>query len=145
MVAPPYLLDTNILVHFVRASALWGRVRDLYQPLTTEPKPIVSVVTAGEIRSLAIQWKWGRQKLDQIEYALGFFRVHTILDAELIRTYALIDAFCEEIGQPLGKNDLWIAATASVTGATLLTTDRDFDRLTPRFIARDWIDPDTNK
>jgi len=44
----------------------------------------------------------------------------------------------------MGKNDLWIAATAAVTGATLLTTDRDFDKLAPRFLAREWIDPETS-
>ncbi len=34
----------------------------------------------------------------------------------------------------MGKNDLWIAATANATGATLLTTDSDFDHLSPNFI-----------
>ncbi|MGB1243372.1 MAG: PIN domain-containing protein [Chitinophagales bacterium] len=29
----------------------------------------------------------------------------------------------------MGKNDLWISSTASVTGATLLTTDKDFQHL----------------
>ncbi len=144
MAAPLYILDTNILVHYVRASALWTRVRDTYQPLTTDPRPIISVVTVGEIRSLAIQWNWGQKKLDQMEFALAFFKVSAIHDPDLIQVYAVIDAFGEECGQPLGKNDVWIAATAAVRGATLLTTDRDFDRLTPRFIARDWIDPDTH-
>jgi len=142
--APLYLLDTNVLVHFVRASTVWTRVRDSYQPLTTDPRPIVSVVTVGELRSLALQWKWGPKKLDQMDFALGFFRTVTIHDPDLIRAYAALDAFCEEISQPLGKNDVWIAATAAFTGARLLTTDRDFDRLAPRFITRDWIDPDTN-
>ena len=41
----------------------------------------------------------------------------------------------------MGKNDLWIAATAMATGATLLTTDKDFDHLDPTFLTRDWIDP----
>jgi tRNA(fMet)-specific endonuclease VapC len=75
--------------------------------------------------------------------ALGFFKTLTIHEPDVIRAYAAIDAYCEEIGQPLGKNDLWIAATAAVTGARLLTTDRDFDRLVPRFLARDWINPNT--
>ena len=90
-----------------------------------------------------MQWRWGQTKFEQMEFALGFFKVSTILDAELIRAYATIDAFCEEQGHPLGKNDVWIAATAMVRKATLLTTDRDFDRLAPRFLAREWIDPDT--
>ena len=44
-------------------------------------------------------------------------------------------------GVPMGKNDVWIAATAHVTGARLLTTDRDFDHLDPTFLGRDWVDP----
>lgn len=141
--SPLYLLDTNVLIHFVRGSAVWDRIRDAYHPLTAEPQPIVSVVSAGEIRSLATQWNWGKQKLDQMEFALNTFELHTILDAAIIEMYATIDAYCESIGQSLGKNDLWIAATAAITGATLLTTDHDFDRLSPRFLARAWIDPDT--
>ena len=35
----------------------------------------------------------------------------------------------------MGKNDVWIAATAHVNGAILLTTDNDFDHLTPLFFA----------
>lgn len=143
MSSPLYLLDTNILVHYVRASTLWERVRDKYQPLTTEPRPIISVVSEGEIRSLATQWEWGQKKPDQMEFALSFFKVTTIHEPKLIHAYAVIDAYCEEISQPLGKNDLWISATAAVRGARLLTTDRDFDRLVPRFLTRNWIDPDT--
>jgi predicted nucleic acid-binding protein len=32
-------------------------------------------------------------------------------------------------GEPVGQNDIWIAATASVAALTLLTTDRDFLRV----------------
>jgi len=140
---PLYLLDTNVLVHYVRGSEVWIRVRDKYQPLLIHPCPIISVVTVGEIRSLALQWNWGEKKIDQMVFALGFFKTLTIDEPEVIRAYAIIDAYCEQNGQSLGKNDIWIAATAAVTGAHLLTTDRDFDRLTPRFFTRDWIDPDT--
>jgi tRNA(fMet)-specific endonuclease VapC len=66
----------------------------------------------------------------------------SIDDPEIIRAYAVIDAYGQRTGQPFGKNDAWIAATASVTGARVLTTDKDFDRLDPLFLSRDWIDPD---
>lgn len=144
MGSPVLILDTNILVHFVRSSPVWEQARDRYQLLTVEPRPIVSVVTVGELRSLAMQWKWGDKKLSQVDFALGFFQNVSISNDELIRSYALIDAHCESIGQPLGKNDLWIAATAASLRIRLLTTDRDFDRLAPQFFARDWIDPDTH-
>lgn len=43
----------------------------------------------------------------------------------------------------MGQNDMWIAATAKATGATLLTTDRDFDHLQGEHIRRVWLDPDS--
>ena len=138
-----YILDTNMLVHLVRGSEVWARVRSAYQPLLTDPRPLVSVVSIGELRSLAIQFRWQQSKLDQMEFCLGYFRKVTIDDPDVLRAYSVIDAHLCSSGQPLGKNDVWIAATAATNRATLLTTDRDFDRLTPQFIDREWIDPNT--
>lgn len=138
-----YVLDTNILVHFVRDSPVWARMREEYQLLLIEPKPQICVVTAGELRSLAHQREWQGMKLSQMEFALGYFRIVDINDPDVLEYYALTDAYLEEVGQPLGKNDLWIAAATQATEARLLTTDRDFDRLAPTFLDRDWIDPVT--
>jgi tRNA(fMet)-specific endonuclease VapC len=76
-----------------------------------------------------------------MEFCLGYFDQIPIESQQLVETYAVIDAHFQKKGQPLGKNDLWIAATATATGARLLTTDRDFDALDPLFLSRDWIDP----
>ena len=40
----------------------------------------------------------------------------------------------------MGKNDLWIAATAAVTGAKLLSADNDFDHLNGTFLDFEKID-----
>lgn len=117
MAAPSYLLDTNILVHFVRGSKLWAQIRESHNLLMVSPAPVISVVSIGEIRSLALQWTWGDRKLEQLEFRLNYFQSQTIDNPTLLRAYATIDAYLEEIGQPLGKNDVWIAATAAVTGA----------------------------
>src|SRR5437764_12535108 len=128
MTPPPlFLLDTNILVHFVRGDAVWTRIRDQYQLLATDPKPLISVLTSGELRSTALQNGWGKRRLDQMEFALGYFDEVFIDSRPLVEAYAVIDAHFQRRGQPFGKNDLWIAATAHVTGARLLTTDHDFD------------------
>ncbi len=67
---------------------------------------------------------------------------------DLIERYAEIDAFSHDklIGRPLGmtsrnmgKNDLWIAATASILNATLLTTDQDFNHLHNQFLNLEFI------
>ena len=143
--APPtlYLLDTNVLVHVVRGSRLWSWIRGRYDLLATDPRPLISVVTAGELHSLALLSGWGHAKLDQMEFCLGYFKTVTIHDPAIIDRYAVIDAHFQSRGHILGKNDLWIAATAAATGSRILTTDRDFDPLNPDFISRDWINPDT--
>ncbi len=73
--APLYLLDTNVLVHLVRGDAVWARVRATYQPLLIDPRPLISVVTAGELRSLALQFNWQAEKIDQMDFYLGYFQL----------------------------------------------------------------------
>lgn len=41
----------------------------------------------------------------------------------------------------MGKNDLWIAASAKAAGAFLLTTDNDFDHLFDDVLDGASIDP----
>ena len=123
-------------VHYVRQDATWGYLRRTYNLLIAEPIPTISIVTAGELRSLAIQNRWGERKLDQMEFALGYFQELALQSPKLVRAYATIDSTMAARGHFLGKNDLWIAAAAAVTGATLLTTDGDFDPLAPDFLTR---------
>ncbi len=125
----PDLLDTNLLVHWIRGSPLWDRVRDRYQPLGASARTLISVVTVGELQSLALQFRWGGDKLDQMQFLLQHMDAVSIDAPEILMIYAVIDSQAARIGRPLGKNDAWIAATATATGAVLLTTDRDFDRI----------------
>ncbi|QEL15739.1 hypothetical protein PX52LOC_02674 [Limnoglobus roseus] len=118
-------------------------MREEYQLLLIEPKPGICVVTVGELRSLAYQWAWEGTKRSQMEFALGYFEIVDVNDPRVLEYYAVMDSTLERQGQSLGKNDLWIAAATKATGARLLTTDRDFDRLSPTFLDRDWIDPNT--
>ena len=141
MASPLYLLDTNILVHSVRSDKTWATIRERYELLLVDPTPIISIATAGELRSLSLQFRWGPSKLDRMEFALGYFEQIPIDSRRLVDTYAEIDSHFQLRGHKLGKNDLWIAATAVSLGATLLTTDRDFDDLDPLFLSRDWIPP----
>ena len=141
--ATPYLLDTNILVHYVRQSPLWTSIRERYQLLVIDTRPMICVVTVGELRSLAYQRSWAARKRDHMEFILDYCQKISIDGPDVLESYAQIDAHLEQRSQPLGKNDLWIAAATQAMGARLLTTDRDFDRLSPTFIDRDWIDPNT--
>lgn len=66
------------------------------------------------------------------------------LGDELTQAYAIIDAYSQGkhplkklpegiSARNMGKNDLWIAATAHLLKADLLTTDKDFDHLNSIF------------
>lgn len=139
----PFLFDTNILVHLIRESALGDHVRQTYKPLVADPRPAISVVTEGEIRSLAIQWNWGERKKDQMRFLLQYFLRVPVDNERVFEAYEAIDSYSESIGRSMGKNDLWIAAAAAVMNSTLVTTDKDFDHLKPKYISSiDWIDPE---
>ena len=138
-----YLFDTNILLHFLRESPLSRKIEDEYSPFHPANVLLLSVVSLGEIHSIALQNKWGKRRTLKLENDLKDFAVIPVRARDIIERYAGIDAFSQgkltgkTLGvssRNMGKNDLWIAATASVTGATLLSTDADFDHLNKVFL-----------
>ncbi len=139
-----YFLDTNILIHLIRRDALGVHLINHYSLYVAEPRPMISDVTEGEVRSLAIQWSWGPQKLSQMEFLLSYFWRIAINSREMFKAYALIDAYSESNGITMGKNDVWIAAATHLTQTLLLTTDKDFDHLHAVLIERVYIDPSKN-
>jgi tRNA(fMet)-specific endonuclease VapC len=140
-VATLYLLDTNILLAYVRGGSLYTFVETKYALWTMTPAPLVSVVSEGEIRALAEEFAWGTGKRRLMEHLLARFTIIPLPFANVIDAYVQVSEYCRRAGRVLGKNDLWIAATAMATGATLLTTDKDFDPLDPALLPREWIDP----
>jgi tRNA(fMet)-specific endonuclease VapC len=137
---PLYLLDTNILVHLVRGDAVGQHIQKRYTPALIDPRPIISIVTEGELRSLTLQFRWGKSKVEQSLFYLSYFPRIPIDQQEMVEAHAALDAYSVSLGRAIGKNDLWIAATAHLMGATILTTDRDFEHLTPQFLNCEWID-----
>jgi tRNA(fMet)-specific endonuclease VapC len=137
-----YLYDTNILVYAIRNEKHWQFISETAQLDITQDN-VMSVVSWGELYSLARQNKWGIKRFDLIDRLDEVFIIADIFEMEIIQAYADIDAYSRGKldGRPLGtsartmgKNDLWIAATASVLGITLLTTDGDFDHLNGVFL-----------
>jgi tRNA(fMet)-specific endonuclease VapC len=129
MPSPLYLLDTNILVHACRRDASWNAIKAQFDPMMTDPAPVYCFVTAGELRSLAKQHDWGEEKLQQMEFVLRYFPRITIESDDVVNAYATLDTYSRRQGIRMGKNDLWIAATAFCLNAILLTEDADFDHL----------------
>ena len=136
----PDLLDTSIFVHLVRDDEVAIRLKADRELLLTDVTPAFCVVTEGEIRSLAYQFNWGAEKVERMRFTLEYFRRIPIDTPEVMEAYAVIDAESKDMGITMGKNDVWIAAVAHVTGFHLITNDRDFDHLHPDFLTRTLIE-----
>jgi predicted nucleic acid-binding protein len=144
MAAPTtYLLDTNILVLLIRGKAAGKGVAANFGLSGNLNRGIISVVTVGEMNALVRKWGWGQAKLDVLEKLLGQVVQVDIDHPDILTTYGDLDFVSHGVGRKMGKNDLWIAATAKVCGLPLLTTDTDFDHLCPTEITRIRIDGNT--
>ena len=111
-----YLLDTNIVSALIRdpQGRITPRIREV-----GEAQVCTSVIVAAELRYGAS--KKGSPRLAvQLEAVLGVLEIlpfETPADA----TYGLLRARLERAGQPVGGNDLLIAAQALALGLILVT------------------------
>ena len=142
----PTIIDTGILLQYIRAIYRQERntLTDYVQSL--DGITAISVVTRGEIIALALRNNWGKKRLKLTDRIVSDILVIDINTETIVRRYAEIDAYSQGRlpGKPLagsarnmGKNDLWIAATASVLDARLLTLDQDFTHLHESFVQLD--------
>jgi tRNA(fMet)-specific endonuclease VapC len=134
------VLDTNILVHWMRGGDAGAQLRSDYELGTRRPRPIIPVVVKAEIKSLALQFAWGTDKQLALDELLRQIPIADISSEPVVQAYARIDVESRKVGRRMGKNDLWIAALASVQTATILTTDKDFDHLHPGAVRVEYVD-----
>jgi tRNA(fMet)-specific endonuclease VapC len=120
-----YLLDTNIVSDLVRNPQ--GRVAERIREVG-EAQVCTSIIVAAELR-------YGAAKRDsprlsaQLEAVLAALAVLPI-EAPADRTYGLLRARLEQVGRPIGGNDLLIAAQAVALGHTIVTdNEREFARV----------------
>lgn len=138
-----YLLDTNIVLHLIRETPLADKIISDYQLFEIPQREFISIVTEGELESIALQNQWGENKKNELTNYLNKFINVDIRFGKIVKRYAEIDAFSQGRlkNRPLNisarnmtKNDLWIAATASVLEIPLITTDKDFMHLHNEFL-----------
>ena len=120
-----FLLDTNIVSDLVRNPH--GRIFDRISEVGEEDV-CTSIVVAAELRYGANKKKSSRLT-SQLEAVLGAIEV-LALEAPVDAIYGVIRAGLERIGQPIGANDLLIAAHALTLDLTVVTdNEREFLRI----------------
>jgi predicted nucleic acid-binding protein len=145
-----YLLDTNILLGVLRTSPFAIHAEQDHKIFHQANFAFISVITIGEMRSLAMQLNWGEDRKEKLERLIRKVPHLDINKEPIMKKYAEIDAFnlgrhprlqLEGSARKVGDNDCWIAATASAVNARLITTDHDFDHLNGVFLDVIWVDP----
>lgn len=144
-----FLFDTNIVLIYLRNIVMEEIIDAAYNPFSAGNRAMVSVVSIGELKALALRKRWGKSRIGDLGKLLSRFVIVDLNTEEIINRYAEIDAISQGrlegrklnmSARNMGKNDVWIAATASVLGATLLTTDKDFNHLDGEFLQVGKID-----
>ena len=135
------LLDSNILIYLARDSKQQF-LKDYIIP--TQKDTYISIVSIAEVKGIASRQKWGVKKQFLLEEIIDKSIVIEVTNL-LVNTYIEIDNFSQRVNpnfteysfdtpRNMGKNDLWIASTASLLGLELYTTDSDFDHLDQVFL-----------
>jgi predicted nucleic acid-binding protein len=136
------------LVHLIRSNAVGQRVDAELSLTSRSDRPVISVITVGEMFALARKFGWGTDKqaaLDQLVRQLVIIQLN---QGDILDRYADIDRYCEKElspARPMAQNDMWIAATACAFDATLISADSDFNHLAPRFLRLIRVDAKTGE
>lgn len=87
----------------------------------------VPTVVLGELEAGFRQGRHARRNLDELEQFLAHRVVNALaVDREVAWIYGEIVTALRGKGSPIPTNDVWIAACAARSGATLLTYDAHF-------------------
>jgi len=138
------VLDTNIVLGYLRGAPYAAYIEKTFSPLTPPNIPFQSVASVAELESFVLPLGYGAEKRRRLDELIRRVPLVNIESPCLVDRYAEIDAFRQNKhpkhkrdGQnafAMSDNDIWIAATASVLQATLLTTDKDFAPLNQVFL-----------
>ena len=129
-----YLLDTNIVTDLIRnpSGPVAARILSVGQDTVC-----TSVIVACELRYGAE--KKGSARLSSRIAALLERLTVLPLAADVDREYALLRSELERAGNPIGPNDLLIAAHARMLGLIVVTVNlREFSRV-PGLEVQNWL------
>ena len=136
MIAPSYMLDTNVCIHIrkQRPAEILARFR------TLKPgQAVISIITYGELR-------FGAERSTAREHFLAALESFiTLVPAQPLpqsagAQYGSIRSTLARRGEIIGNNDLWIAAHACAANLVLVTSNENEFRRVPGLVVENWTD-----
>jgi tRNA(fMet)-specific endonuclease VapC len=144
MAAPAYLLDTGIVLLATRAGNASKVIDAQFGLVASNFRPAMCEVSVGELLAFANASHWGGKRKESLMDRLKSSLILPISHPGVHQRWADIQSTLQREGIAVGQNDVWIAAMASVTGLTVLTTDKDFRRVRDlKLVGAVIVDPNT--
>lgn len=131
-----FVLDTCVILALLKEQGIYEQIENDLELDKDDIAVILPISVKAELFSIAYRNGWGEKKLNILHKLLSDFFLYPP-DNKILDAYVLIDVFSlnKLKNQPLGKsikmgkNDIWIAATAVTLKSTLITLDGDFKHL----------------
>ena len=114
-----FLLDTNICIYIAKYNP--ASVRERFQQYTAS-QLAMSVVTLGELRFGAEKSQSKDRAMAVIDNLASLITIEE-LSENVADHYGDIRASLQKSGQPIGNNDLWLAAHARAQDWVLVTNN----------------------
>ncbi len=143
-----YVLDTSALLILLRGKDLGDQIDREFGLRASPHLHTLSIVTHEELRVLADRNGWAGARAEALAKALREFVTVDVSGSGIVEAYRQIEQI--NAGMPaghqnMGKNDVWIAATALITGLPLITTDTDFNHLNGKIITVHYVNPQSTQ
>ena len=121
----PLLLDTNVLIKFLRGDNKIAKVVSTYEQI------LVPTIVIGEYKAgVAGETAAGHQQHLALEMFLDSPAVKIMeVTEDDANAYASIFRVLKANGTPIPQNDLWIAACAITKGAVVYSLDTHFSNV----------------
>lgn len=118
-----YLLDTNAWIGYLKGHAV------LVERIQAERHIAISSISLGELYYGARKSQRALANLERVQVIQSEIAVFEV-DAPVAEVYGMIRADLERQGNPIGPNDLWIAAIVKTNDLILVSRNqREFLRI----------------
>jgi predicted nucleic acid-binding protein len=113
------VIDTDVVSYLFKSHPTAFQ----YLPDLTDRTPMISFMTLAELDRWVIEARWGEARLERLREYLKRFAVLPY-NRDLCTKWAEVTVSAQACGRRIGCADAWIAATALLARAPLITHNR---------------------